>query len=436
VTAEGTFRSCRRSSRAISLVSLLLLLSLLVVPTACGGQHQGVSFMVFGDPAELAAYQALVDAFRAAHPEIEVELRHVAGQGDYQKQLVTAFSAKAEPDVMLLNHRRVAQFAAQGGLEPLGSYLEGSKKLDRAEFYPQALEAFEWDGQTWCIPQNVSSLVVYYNRALFDAAGLDYPTEGWSLDGLVAAARALTRDLDGDGQADQYGVGMDIGLMRLAPFIWQFGGELLDDDANPTRLALDTPEAQAAFRWLAGLQVVEGVAPGAAAEQAEESENRFMSGRLGMYLNSRRGVTTYRTVEGLDWDVAPLPQGAQPAGILHSDGYCLSARAEDKEGAWALIEFANSAEGQTIMAGTGRTVPSLRAVAESAAFLDPDQAPASSRVFLDALPLLRRMPNLPNWPAIEETASREIERAFYGQATVEEAAAAAISGTLTYFHQE
>ncbi len=224
--------------------------------------------------------------------------------------------------------------------------------------------------------------------------------------------------------------------MRLAPFIWQNGGELLDNAANPTRLALDSPQSLAAFQWFVDLQVVEHVAPDAAGEQAESSENRFMSGRLGMYLNSRRGVPTYRTVEGLDWDVAPLPEGAQAAGILHSDGYCMSARAKDKGSAWVLIEFANSVEGQTIMAETGRTVPSLRQVAESPAFLDPKQAPASSRVFLDALPLLRRMPNLPEWPAIEETASREIERAFYGQASVEEAAASAISQTLAFFSDE
>ena len=410
-----------------------LLVCLLAATAGCGGRGDSVSFMVFGDPAELAAYQSLVDAFRAVHPEVGVELRHVASQGDYQKQLVTAFSARAEPDVMLLNHRRVAQFAAQGGLEPLGSYLSKSRALDAAQFYPQALEAFVWDDQTWCIPQNVSSLVVYYNRALFDEAALDYPAEGWSLDDFVLAARALTRDLDGDGQIDQYGAGMDVGLMRLAPFIWQYGGELLDYESNPTRLALGSPEGLAAFQWFADLQVKEHVVPDLAAEQAEESENRFMNGRLGMYLNSRRGVPTYRTVEGLDWDVAPLPQGERSAGILHSDGYCMSARAKDKESAWTLIEFANSIEGQRIMAGTGRTVPSLRQVAESPAFLDSTQAPASGHVFLDALPLLRRMPNLPEWPAIEETASREIERAFYGGVPVEEAATAAISQTLTYF---
>jgi len=392
--------------------------------------------MVFGDPAELTAYQSLVAAFENRYTGIKVNLRYLASQGDYQKQLVTAFSAGAEPDVMLLSYRRFVQFAARGGLEPVGAYLDASQSLQAADFYPQALEAYQWHGKTWCVPQNISSLVVYYNRSLFEAANLSYPAAGWTWDDFLRTARVLTRDLDGDGQDDQYGAGVSPELFRLAPFLWQNGAELVDDPLQPSRLTLDNPEALGAFEWFVDLQVGEHVVPDAAAEQSEPSENRFMNGRLAMFFNSRRGVPTYRTINGLDWDVAPLPVGVLAAGILHSDGYCLAAHAQDKESAWALIDYANSVEGQTIMAGTGRTVPSLRQVAESAAFLDPDQLPASSQVFLDAIPLLRRVPLLTEWPQIEETANQEIKRAFYGQVTVLEAAQAAISLTLPYFESD
>jgi len=408
-----------------------------VILAGCAGAGQDeVSFMVFGDPAELKAYQELVAAFEDKYPGIQVELRHVASQGDYQKQLVTAFSAGVEPDVMLLNYRRFMQFAARGGLEPLGPYLDKSQKLKAADLYPQALEAFQWDGKTWCVPQNISSLVVYYNRQLFDAAGLPYPVPGWSWDDFLSTARLLTRDLDGDGQIDQFGAGVSPELFRLAPFLWQNNADLVDDLEQPTRLTLDSPAALDAFQWFVDLQVREHVVADAAAEQVEPGENRFMNGRLAMYFNSRRGVPTYRTILGLDWDVAPLPVGMSAAGILHSDGYCMAAGAHDKASAWALVEFANSVEGQTIMAETGRTVPSLRQVAESGAFLNPQQSPASSRVFLDTIPLLRRVPLLPKWPQIEELASREIERAFYGQVTVLEAAQSAISSTLPLFQND
>jgi multiple sugar transport system substrate-binding protein len=415
----------------VGLVVSLLLTGCVNLPV----KEKQVSFMISGEPAEVAAYRKLVDAFQAKYPDIHVDLRSVASSGDFMKQLVTAFSAGAAPDVMLLNHRRVPQFAAQGGLEALGSYLDQSKVLHAGDLYPPALGAYIWDGKTWCVPQNASSLVLYYNRALFDAAGVAYPAAGWTWDDFLKAARALTRDLDGDGKTDQHGAGVSAELMRLAPFIWQNGAELLDDAAKPTKLALDTPAVLAAFQWFVDLQVKERVVPDAAAEQAEDSEARFMNGRLAMFLNSRRTVTTFRTIEGLDWDVAPLPQGVEAASILHSDGYCMSAGAKDKESAWTFIEFANGVEGQTIMAGTGRTVPSLRQVAESSAFLDPNQRPAHSQVFLDVIPSLRNMPMLPEWPRIEEAANNEIKRAFYGQVTVEEAAATAISQTLPYFQK-
>jgi multiple sugar transport system substrate-binding protein len=175
------------------------------------------------------------------------------------------------------------------------------------------------------------------------------------------------------------------------------------------------------------------VAPDLVAETTEDSESRFLNGRLAMYLNSRRGVPTYRTITTFEWDVAPLPRGRQAAGILHSDGYCMAAAASNKAAAWALIEFANSPQGQELMASTGRTVPSLIRVASSPAFLDPALPPANSCVFIDTVPLLRAVPIMANWPAIEETASRQIEQAFYGQISVEEAAASAVELTRPYF---
>ncbi len=422
-----------RTIGKVLLVGLVVCLLL----SGCGNTQKvsQVSFMISGEPAEIAAYQTLVDAFQAKYPNIKIDLRSVASSSDYLKQLVTAYSAGNAPDVVLLNHRRVPQFAALGGLEPLGPYLDKSKVLHAADLYSQALDAYKYDGKTWCIPQNASSLVVYYNRALFDAAGVAYPAAGWTWNDFLKAARALTRDLNGDGKTEQYGAGVSDELMRLAPFIWQNGGELLDNATSPTKLTLDSPAALAAFQWFVDLQVKERVVPDATAEQAADSETRFSNGSLAMYFNSRRTVTTFRTIKGLDWDVAPLPQGVKAASILHSDGYCLSAKAQDKDAAWTFIEFANAAEGQKIMAGTGRTVPSLRQVAESSAFLDPNQRPAHSQVFLDVIPSLRSMPMLPQWAAIEDAANNEINRAFYGQETVKEAAATAVSQTLTYFQK-
>lgn len=409
----------------------LLLLPLLLF--ACRSEPTVVSFSVSGDAAEYAAYETLVAAFEKAHPDINVNLTHIPSAGDYSAKLVTDFAAGTPPDVSLLNYRRVPAFAAAGRMEPLGPYLDKSDLITREDFYPITLDAFTWQGEVLCIPQNVSSLVVYYNRDLFAAAGVAEPADDWTWDDFVAAAVALTQDTDGDGTIDQYGAGIEPSLYRLAPFVWQNGGRLVDDPVNPTQLGLTRLPSLQALEWFIGLQTVHGVVPDRTAEAAIDSETRFIQGTTAMFFDSRRGTPTYREAADFDWDIAPLPHGQEAAGILHSDAYCLSAVAKDKDAAWSLIEFANSPEGQTIIAGTGRTVPSLRVVAESDAFLDPTAKPARSRVFLDSVDNLQIVPLISTWEDIESTASEEIERAFYGDITAEEAAVLARDRTEEYF---
>ena len=408
-------------------------LPLLLFLAACDRPTPAVSFMVFGDTAEYAAYDALVAAFEAENPNIDIALTHIPSARDYRTKLATDFAAGAPPDVALLNYRRVPAFAAAGQLEPLGPYLDNSEIIAREDFYSITLDSFTWRNELVCIPQNISSLVVYYNRDLFAAAGLPEPADDWTWDDFLATAKALTHDGDGDGITDQYGLGIEPSLYRLAPFVWQNGGRIVDDPENPAGLGLTRLPSLQALAWFVELQTVHGVAPNRLAEASIDSETRFIQGTTAMYLNSRRGTPTYRESAAFDWDIAPLPRGNQSAGILHSDAYCLSAAARDKDAAWQFIEFANSPAGQTIVARSGRTVPSLIAVAESEAFLNPAARPSRSRVFLDTVPDLQMVPLLSTWEEIEVTASEEIERAFYGDITAEEAAVLARDRTEEYF---
>ncbi|MCA9969218.1 MAG: sugar ABC transporter substrate-binding protein [Anaerolineales bacterium] len=411
-----------------------LFFPLLFFLNACGGDApQTVSFMISGDPAERQAYLDLVAAFHERHPDIAVEVTHIPSAGDYRRRLVTDFAAGTPPDVSLMNYRRYAAFAANDLLTPIGAYLDDSSLLQAADYYPIAMEAFTWQGTLMCLPQNISSLVVYYNQDLFDAAGVPYPADDWTWDEFVNTAVQLTQDTDGDGTIDQYGLGTEPSLYRLSAFVWQNDAPLVNDDANPTRLTLTRPPSLAALQWYVDLRQVHGVVPDRVEEAAQDSESRFIAGTTAMFLNSRRGTPTYREIDRFVWDVAPLPRGKSEAGILHSDAYCLSATAENKDAAWTFIEFANSVEGQTLIAGSGRTVPSLMAVAESDAFLNPAQLPARSQVWLDTAATLRAVPVISTWEEIESAANEEIERAFYGDITAEEAAALAVQRTEEYF---
>ena len=138
------------------------------------------------------------------------------------------FAAGTPANIVLINYRRYAGFAAKGVIEPIAPYLAKSTVIKESDFYAEAIEPFMWDGQLLCVPQNLSSLVVYYNVDLFKAADVPEPANDWTWDDFLSAAQALTKDLDGDGRIDQYGVGLEPSLIRAAPFIWQNGGELVN----------------------------------------------------------------------------------------------------------------------------------------------------------------------------------------------------------------
>jgi multiple sugar transport system substrate-binding protein len=417
-----------------------LLAALFTLVTACGGDDGAgkdasgnVSLMVFGEPEELKAFRNVIGAFREQEPDITVKLIEASDRDDLLARLSTSFAGGTPPDLFLLNYRFYGQFASRGVLESVQSRLDDSDAFAEDAFYPQALEAFRRDGELICLPQNISSLVVYYNRDLFRQAGVAEPKKGWTWNDMVQKAIRLTRDNDGDGNIDQYGLGVEPSIIRLAPFIWSNGGELVDDEEEPRRLTLDTPAAQEAMQAFFDLRDKHLVIPSDQEREAADEEARFLDGTLAMVFSSRRSTPSFRTIKTFDWDIAPLPKHRRPAGILHSDAYCMTKASDEKDAAWRFMEFALGPEGQEITARSGRTVPSLKEVAESGAFLDPSAKPANSRVFLDTIDVIRRAPNVSTWPEIEDSAEGIIETGLYQGLSAREAARELIARTEPMF---
>jgi multiple sugar transport system substrate-binding protein len=393
-----------------------LALVLLAMAAACDGRPEDettrITVMVSGDPEEIEAYRAVVEAFDRSQTGIDAELLPFADRDDLIVRLSTSIAGGEPPDLFLMNYRYYGQFAARDALEPVDPYLQTSEVFSAEDFFQTSMTPFQWNGEQMCLPQNVSSLVVYYNADLFADAGLPLPAEGWTWNDMVRSAEALTRDDDGDGAAEVYGVGVDPEIIRLAPFIWSNGGTLVDDEADPTRFDFDAPAVTAIQRFL-DLRSV-GVTPTDVEAESEDFETRFLNGRLGILMESRRVVPTLRTITSFRWDVAPAPILSAQVSVLHADAYCITEGSDARDASWRFVEFALGPEGQRITAEAGRTVPSLRSVADSDAFLDPAALPEHSEVFLDQIPRLRAVPVVSTWAEIEDVANGVMEEAYYG----------------------
>ena len=405
---------------------LLIALFTALALAGCGGDGDGgnggaggpVSFQVFGDAEELAVYREMVGAYQEKSGR-RVRLIEVADRESHLSKLTTSFAADRAPDVFLVNYRNFGPFAARRVLDPVGPRLDASRVLQPEDFYEPPLESFTTGGVLQCLPQNASSLVVYVNRDLFRQTGVAQPRGEWTWEQFRRAAVQLRDALRRRGDDAPHPLGVDPGIIRLAPFIWSAGGELVDDEDAPTGYTFRTPEARRGIDRFLSLYR-EGLVPTEVAVESEALDARFIGGRLAMFMSSRREVPAFRQIEGFDWDVASFPTAERAATVLHSDAFCL-AEGRRAGAAWEFLEFAGGPEGQEILSRGGRIVPSLREVAESPDFLRPDARPESAQVFLDAIPHLRRLPNNANWPRIEDAASLAFKRAFYAEMTVEQA---------------
>jgi multiple sugar transport system substrate-binding protein len=382
-----------------------------------------IRVQVSGGESEIASFKKLASAFQKGHPGTKVSIVAVADQGDHIAKLATAFAGRNPPDVFLINYRRYGQFAERGVIEPMGDHL-GS--LDVDDFYDAAIDAFRHKGKLQCLPQNASSVVVYVNTKLFAEAGVAVPKAGWTVTELSKTVDALAAK----GVKDA--IGFEPSLRTLVPFVWSAGGEVVDDNTKPTRIGLGSAPARGALELLMSLQSKGVDATDRAAADAEE---RFGRGEVAMFLDSRRAVPGLRKAK-VPFDVVPLPVAREPATLLASDAYCVTKAGKNKDLAFAFARYAVGPDGGKVLAASGRTVPSLKSLAGSPAFLDPARAPKSAKVWLDVLPSARRLPDVATWHEAEEVASDILEQAFARKISVDQAIERIEADTARVFAQK
>jgi multiple sugar transport system substrate-binding protein len=381
------FRRILRSAAAAPLASAALALVL----AGCGSDGTAtapakpIEFVLTADAAEAQVWLELARAYEQQTGG-RVQVTPIPDREALLQRLGTAFAARRPPDVFLLNHRYLGPFLREGLL---------AAPDVRDGIAERPLQAFTVDGEPRCVPLNASSLVVYVNEDLV-------PDPPSSYEELVATARSLRLG------EDRHAVGIEPSLIRAAPFVWSAGGELVDDEAAPTRFTLDTPQARKGLQRLLDLAEL---GPSRTDVESRGLSDRFLAGQLGMYFDSRREVPAFREIEDFDWDVVRFPGDTS---VLHTDGLCVAADG-DAEAAKAFVDFASGPEGQRLLARSGRIVPSLEGV-------DVDLAPpASSQVWVDQLPDLRSLPTTRDFGRVEEEADLALEEAFYGELTLDEA---------------
>jgi multiple sugar transport system substrate-binding protein len=364
---------------------------------------------VWGPKPMIEAYRSLGDAFTEEHPDVTVEVQPHRDAED----LVSSVEGGDAPDVFLLDHDHLAGFVKDRRVQPVDRLLE-ARNVDFGDGYQRGgLTAFAANASLQCMPQDVSPVVVYYNKELVELKKLGREGEeppsavdGWTWDMFSAAARQASR-----GRAK--GVYIDPSLSGIAPFVWSAGGDIVDDTQSPTTLTLADGDSRAALEQVLELARDPQLTPTSRELEKQGALDRFENGRLGMILGSRALTPALRKVDGLRFDVMPLPSLGRLRTIADMTGYCISSETDHVDAAADLVAFAAGRKGATFTARTGYVVPSNLEVANSSAFAQTSRQPASSFLFNEGVRRAQTMPYAAAWPDVEDRVRGALKRMFY-----------------------
>jgi multiple sugar transport system substrate-binding protein len=413
-------KDLRKWDGAMGLSVIILAVSL--IWTGCSEKSPRnevtLKFSTWGSAEERVVIKGLVSEFEKTHPGVHVSLMHIPE--NYFQKLHILIAGDLTPDVMFLNSLSFPVYAENKILQPLDSALaKPQSTISRNMFYEPALEAMSWEGQLYAVPRDVSNLVMFYNRDLFRQAGLAEPTANWTLETMADMAGKLTKDTDGDGKLDQFGLSF-AGKQAILwlPYLWSQGGDLFNADF--TQFVLTDPQAVKALQFYADLRNKTHVAPTLKDSGNASMSQLFLQGKLAMMLNGRWSVPVLRQQATFHWDVAPFPEGENGSVVgIDASGYAISAKTAHPKESLELVQFLSSREAQAAFCKSGLIVPARRDVAESSDFLSAP--PAHGHYFIDVIARGYPTHTPVRWNEISEELSVALEPVWEGNQSAQDA---------------
>ncbi len=311
-------------------------------------------------PVEQKALEDAVKVFNEKHAG-EIKLVYEPIPGDYRVKLTAMLSAGNAPDIFYLDVNWAEEFFSKGVIEPLDFYIK-MYKLDLNDFYPSLLNAFKYKGKIYGLPKDFSTLALFYNKKMFDEAGIPYPDSSWTWYDLLWAAAKLTRDTDGDGKVDVWGLALyPNALNRVIPFILQAGGKVVNEDLST---GLGDPKSIKGISFYFDLHNRWKVAVSPADVGAGWLGDAFGKQKVAMVMSGpwMLGFLKENFPE-VEFGVSEMPHDVKRATMVYTVCYAIPKTSKHKKEAFIALKFLVS-EGMKIFTERLGVLPSRKSLAE------------------------------------------------------------------------
>jgi multiple sugar transport system substrate-binding protein len=361
-----------------------------------------------GSGASEEALKKMIAKFNEQYPNVKVELQSF-GYDDYFTQLQSKIVGGSAADVFELNFENFVAYASEDVLLDIGDLIG-----DTSGFNQTALEAFQYDGKQFGIPNSFSNVVLIYNKDLFDKAGVSYPTDDWTWTEMLEAAKKI-RAL----YADTYGLYRPLSFHEFYKGVKQNGGSLLSEDGKnfTVNLPQNVETLEIMSDWVTGSNVM----PSDAQMGGMGDWDLFKSGRLGMIVTGIWAFGDFTENCDFAWDVAVEPGNTAKATHFFSNAYVVNKESANPGAAAALAAFlAGSKEAAQIRVDASWELPPVtyQDVLDSYLKVTP---PENREAVFKSLDYLVTPPVVKQQSEMQEIISKHLNNAVSGNVSAKDA---------------
>lgn len=398
-------------------VTALVAAALAIGVAGCGadsgneaGEKVTLSYAVW-DKNQVPVMEELAAAFTKDNPDITINVQ-LTPWSDYWTKLRAAVTGGAAPDVFWMNGPNFQLYADNGVIMPLSEQIS-SAGLDLGN-YPKALvDLYTFEGKVYGLPKDFDTVGVWYNKELFDAAGVAYPAGDWTWADFQAAAVKLTDEAKG-----VYAVGANLsGQEYYYNTVYQAGGFVISPDG--AKSGYDDPKTIEGLRFWTDL-IKNKLSPDLKTMTDTAPIDLFESGKTAMYWGGSWNAARFATNEYTKTrvDVAPLPMGEKKATIIHGLANVVSAKTGHPQQAWEFVKFLGSKPAAEILGRKG-PIPAFTGTQTAWTAANPQ---FKLQIFLDAVEYAVPYPVSRNTAAWNDVEAKQLTRAYSGEVEVEVAA--------------